>query len=36
MATARLRRTFQYPADSDDDDAVEEGMDEQGKPPMSP
>ncbi|KAF2652484.1 hypothetical protein K491DRAFT_695564 [Lophiostoma macrostomum CBS 122681] len=28
MATTRLRRTFQYPADSDDEDAVEEGMDE--------
>ncbi|KAF2745712.1 hypothetical protein M011DRAFT_446990 [Sporormia fimetaria CBS 119925] len=28
MATTRLRRTFRYPADSDDEDAVEEGMDE--------
>ncbi|PSN64008.1 hypothetical protein BS50DRAFT_576634 [Corynespora cassiicola Philippines] len=26
---ARLRRTFQYPSESDDEDAVEAGMDEQ-------
>ena len=30
MAATRLRRTFHYPSDTDDDDAVEEGMDEQG------
>ncbi|KAF2872480.1 hypothetical protein BDV95DRAFT_492341 [Massariosphaeria phaeospora] len=29
MASTRLRRTFHYPTDSEDDDAVEEGMDEQ-------
>ncbi|KAF2833837.1 hypothetical protein CC86DRAFT_365628 [Ophiobolus disseminans] len=29
MAAARLRRTFQYPSESDDEDAVEQGMDEQ-------
>ncbi|PVH93412.1 hypothetical protein DM02DRAFT_619292 [Periconia macrospinosa] len=29
MAATRLRRTFQYPSESDDEDAVEEGMDEQ-------
>ncbi|KAH7084984.1 hypothetical protein BKA63DRAFT_7323 [Paraphoma chrysanthemicola] len=28
MAAARLRRTFQYPSESDDEDAVEQGMDE--------
>lgn len=30
MATQRLRKTFKYPSASDDEDAVEEGMDEQG------
>jgi hypothetical protein len=30
MAAARLRRTFHYPTESDDEDAVEAGMDEQG------
>jgi hypothetical protein len=30
MAATRLRRTFQYPSESDDEDAVEQGMDEQG------
>jgi hypothetical protein len=30
MAATRLRRTFQYPTESDDEDAVEQGMDEQG------
>ncbi|OAL48669.1 hypothetical protein IQ07DRAFT_570087 [Pyrenochaeta sp. DS3sAY3a] len=29
MATQRLRKTFKYPSASDDEDAVEEGMDEQ-------
>ncbi|KAF2127282.1 hypothetical protein P153DRAFT_377535 [Dothidotthia symphoricarpi CBS 119687] len=29
MAATRLRRTFQYPSESDDEDAVEQGMDEQ-------
>ncbi|CAI6338389.1 unnamed protein product [Periconia digitata] len=29
MAAARLRKTFQYPSESDTEDAVEEGMDEQ-------
>ncbi|KAF2035536.1 hypothetical protein EK21DRAFT_107061 [Setomelanomma holmii] len=28
MAATRLRRTFQYPSESDDEDAVEQGMDE--------
>ncbi|KAJ4357899.1 uncharacterized protein N0V89_002476 [Didymosphaeria variabile] len=28
-AATRLRRTFQYPSESDDEDAVEAGMDEQ-------
>lgn len=30
MAATRLRKTFQYPSESDDEDAVEQGMDEQG------
>ncbi len=30
MAAQRLRKTFKYPSASDDEDAVEEGMDEQG------
>jgi hypothetical protein len=30
MAATRVRRTFNYPAESEDDDAVEEGMDEKG------
>lgn len=30
MATSQLRRTFKYPSESDDEDAVEAGMDEQG------
>jgi hypothetical protein len=30
MAATRLRRTFHYPTESDDEDAVEQGMDEQG------
>jgi hypothetical protein len=30
MAATRLRRTFHYPSESDDEDAVEQGMDEQG------
>lgn len=30
MAATRLRRTFHYPSESDDEDAVEEGMDERG------
>jgi hypothetical protein len=30
MAATRLRKTFQYPTESDDEDAVEQGMDEQG------
>ncbi|KAF2256339.1 hypothetical protein BU26DRAFT_472519 [Trematosphaeria pertusa] len=29
MAATRLRRTFHYPSESDDEDAVEAGMDEQ-------
>ncbi|KAF2635145.1 hypothetical protein P280DRAFT_437611 [Massarina eburnea CBS 473.64] len=29
MAATRLRRTFHYPTESSDEDAVEEGMDEQ-------
>ncbi|KAF1921808.1 hypothetical protein BDU57DRAFT_467650 [Ampelomyces quisqualis] len=29
MAATRLRRTFHYPTESDDEDAVEQGMDEQ-------
>ncbi|KAH4259003.1 hypothetical protein HBI04_106550 [Parastagonospora nodorum] len=29
MAATRLRKTFQYPSESDDEDAVEQGMDEQ-------
>ncbi len=32
MAAQRLRKTFKYPSESDDEDAVEAGMDEQGKP----
>jgi hypothetical protein len=31
MAATRLRKTFHYPTESDDEDAVEQGMDEQGK-----
>jgi hypothetical protein len=31
MAATRLRRTFHYPSDTDDDDTVEQGMDAQGK-----
>jgi hypothetical protein len=30
MAATRLRKTFHYPSESDDEDAVEQGMDEQG------
>lgn len=30
VAAQRLRKTFKYPSESDDEDAVEEGMDEQG------
>lgn len=30
VATQRLRKTFKYPSESDDEDAVEAGMDEQG------
>ncbi|KAH8730060.1 hypothetical protein GQ44DRAFT_700753 [Phaeosphaeriaceae sp. PMI808] len=29
MAASRVRRTFKYPSESDDEDAVEQGMDEQ-------
>jgi hypothetical protein len=39
MAASRLRRTFQYPSESGDEDAVEHGMDEQGTfflPPLPP
>jgi UDP:flavonoid glycosyltransferase YjiC (YdhE family) len=37
-AATRLRRTFQYPSESDDEDAVEAGMDAQGTtfPPSHP
>jgi hypothetical protein len=35
MAATRLRRTFQYPTESDDEDAVEQGMDEQGIHPLT-
>ncbi|CAO2658647.1 Nn.00g063700.m01.CDS01 [Neocucurbitaria sp. VM-36] len=31
MAAQRLRKTFKYPSESDDEDAVEAGMDEQDK-----
>jgi hypothetical protein len=30
IAAQRLRKTFKYPSESDDEDAVEAGMDEQG------
>lgn len=33
-ATQRLRKTFKYPSESDDEDAVEAGMDEQGTYPL--
>lgn len=31
MAATRLRRTFHYPSDTDDDDAVEDGLDAQDR-----
>jgi len=31
MAAARLRKTFKYPADEDDHDALHDEMDEQGQ-----
>lgn len=30
IAAQRLRKTFKYPTDTDDEDAVEAGMDKQG------
>jgi hypothetical protein len=30
IAAQRLRKTFKYPTESDDEDAIEAGMDEQG------
>jgi hypothetical protein len=30
VAAQRLRKTFKYPSESDDEDTVEAGMDEQG------
>lgn len=30
MASTRLRRTFHYPSESDDEETLEQGMDEQG------
>jgi hypothetical protein len=39
VAAQRLRKTFKYPSESDDEDAVEAGMDEQGTcfpPPCTP
>jgi hypothetical protein len=30
IAAQRLRKTFKYPSDSDDEEAVEAGMDQQG------
>jgi hypothetical protein len=30
QTTARLRKTFQYPADNDDDDSQPEALDEEG------
>ncbi len=35
-ATARLRRTFRYPNDSDSDGGEPDAMDEQGKHPKHP
>ena len=35
-AAQRLRKTFKYPSESDDEDAVEAGMDEQGTFSISP
>jgi hypothetical protein len=29
-AAQRLRKTFKYPSESDDEDTIEAGMDEQG------
>jgi hypothetical protein len=34
VAAQRLRKTFKYPSESDDEDAVEAGMDEQGQFPL--
>jgi hypothetical protein len=36
IATQRLRKTFKYPSESDDEDAVEAGMDEQGNTTQQP
>jgi hypothetical protein len=37
MATTRLRKTFHYPSDTDDDETLEDGMDAQGAyPPFLP
>jgi hypothetical protein len=35
IAAQRLRKTFKYPSDSDDEDAVEAGMDAQGLTPRT-
>lgn len=32
VAAQRLRKTFKYPSESDDENTVEAGMDEQGMP----
>jgi hypothetical protein len=34
IAAQRLRKTFKYPSDSDEEDAVEAGMDAQGLSPF--
>jgi hypothetical protein len=36
MATTRLRKTFHYPSDTDDEETLEDGMDAQGPPPHPP
>jgi hypothetical protein len=36
VAAQRLRKTFKYPSESDDEDTVEAGMDEQGNTPPRP
>jgi len=36
VAAQRLRKTFKYPSESDDEDTVEAGMDEQGTLPSPP
>jgi hypothetical protein len=36
VAAQRLRKTFKYPSESDDEDTVEAGMDEQGNTPPQP